>query len=70
MATGDLRPVATAELYDPASGHWAATASMRTTRYMGKATVLPNGSILVTGGADKACCLTETEIYDPGLAAH
>src|SRR5438874_3619000 len=35
--------LASAELYDPASGSWSATASLTTPRFFHTATLLPNG---------------------------
>ncbi len=53
-------PVASAELYDPATGTWTATGTMTTARAGHTATFLPNGKVLVAGGSDAS-----TEIYDP-----
>ena len=56
-----------AELYDPASGTWAATASMGTARIAHTATLLPSGKVLVAGGFNEADCtpLSSAELYDP-----
>jgi hypothetical protein len=54
------------ELYDPATGKWTKTGSLRAARGYHKATLLQSGKVLVTGGefANQAP-LAENELYDP-----
>jgi hypothetical protein len=63
------RLLASAELYDPATGAWTATGDMRNTR-SGSAVLLNDGRVLVAGsetGATWASFATggESELYDP-----
>jgi hypothetical protein len=54
-------PLASAELYDPASGTFTATGSMFTARWDHTATLLPSGKVLIASGF-----FTPTaELYDP-----
>lgn len=53
------QPIASAELYDPATGRWTLTGPMKHARVVPLATLLPNGKVLVVGGAPGA------ELYDP-----
>jgi hypothetical protein len=69
VAGGQARvnvPLASAELYDPASGSWTATGNMVTPRYAGHtATLLPDGKVLVVGGYNNGEILASAELYDP-----
>jgi hypothetical protein len=59
-------PLASAELYDPASGTWTATGSLNTGRVYHTATLLSNGKVLVAGGIDATGHVSLTaELYDP-----
>jgi hypothetical protein len=58
--------IATAELYDPATGAFTPTASMSVARQDHTATRLPDGRVLIAGGYDQSQIgLASAEIYDP-----
>ena len=58
--------LASAELYDPATGQWSATGSLATSRYRHTATLLANGKLLVAGGYNNNNgYLSSAELYDP-----
>ncbi len=61
------RSLASAELYDPATGIWTPTGSMAVIRYSHTATLLKNGMVLVVGGytQDSPELLRSAELYDP-----
>ena len=60
-----------AEIYDPRTGTWTMTGSMRQARARHTATLLPNGRVLVAGGAADGSNaatgnpLASAELYDP-----
>jgi hypothetical protein len=61
-----LTVLASAELYNPATGTWSATGSMSVARWFHTATRLLDGRVLVAGGFDSAFAnLTSAELYDP-----
>ena len=62
---GHFVVVSAANLYDPASGTWTATGSLTTARYVHRATLLPNGKVLVVGGFDENSAIANAELYDP-----
>jgi hypothetical protein len=61
---------ASAELFDPRSGTWRATADMGSIRSLASATLLPDGRVLLAGGSDSSShggWLATAELYDPVL---
>ena len=67
-----LGDVASAELYDPATGSFSPTGSMTTPRKEDTATLLPNGKVLVTGGHGWSFPLSgrfTAELYDPATSS-
>jgi hypothetical protein len=54
-----------AEIFDPATGHWRTTGSMTTARSSHTATLLTDGQVLVAGGDRGNSALSSAEIYDP-----
>jgi len=61
-----LGALASAELYDQATGKWTATGSMTTPRYLHTATLLDDGNVLVAGAEHNDGILASTELYNPG----
>jgi N-acetylneuraminic acid mutarotase len=57
--------LASAELFDPATGNWTTTGSMNTPRRNHIAILLSGGRVLVAGGTNGATILASAEIYDP-----
>ncbi len=62
---------ATAEVYDPASGTFSAVGPMAAPRYLHAASILPDGTVLVAGGAHELppsgqpAAASDAEIFDP-----
>ncbi len=56
---------ASAELFDPASGTFAATGSMSVGRSSHTATLLASGKVLIAGGQSVSGALATAELYDP-----
>ncbi|MGD0861868.1 MAG: kelch repeat-containing protein [Candidatus Limnocylindrales bacterium] len=67
------RSTAAAEIYDPATGTWTPTAPMAHARALHTATLLPDGEVLVAGGATvyqgtRGTVTASAEIFDPASA--
>ncbi len=62
-------PLASADVYDPATGTWEPTESMAVARAYGSATALPDGSVIVAGGVGTTGQLASAEMYDPTSGA-
>jgi hypothetical protein len=58
-------PIASAELYDPSTGLFTATGALATPRAWHTATLLGNGTVLITGGYSTSGLLASAELYDP-----
>jgi N-acetylneuraminic acid mutarotase len=60
-------PLTSAELYDPSTGAWSPTGSMKTGRAFPTATLLANGKVLVAGGviSSSGTLGKSAELYDP-----
>ena len=58
--------VASAELYDPATGLFTATGNLNTARTLHTATLLPNGFVLIAGGVDSnGNVIASAELFNP-----
>ena len=63
-------PLSSAEIYDPVSNAWTITNSLNTARFDHRAALLPNGQVLIAGGATTywpSNDLSSTELYDPSI---
>jgi len=59
-----------AEIYDPATGTFSAVGSMHAARLMHAASILPDGTVLIAGGAHDVregppASVADAEIFDP-----
>jgi hypothetical protein len=58
----------TADIYDPATGTFTATAgNMTSARSRHTTTLLPNGKVLIVGGWNGSSYLNTAEVYDPTI---
>lgn len=66
-ATGCVITYASADVYNPATGTFTPTGNMSSARQYQTATLLPNGKVLIAGGAPCLSCLplSSAELYDP-----
>ena len=58
--------LSSAEIYDPATGVWSPTGSLKNARAGHTATLLPDGRVLVIGGERRE---TTMEVYDPSTGS-
>lgn len=67
---GSTEPLASAELFDPSTGTFTATASLATARSDHSATLLPDGRVLIVGGeTGDGGILDAAELYDPAIGS-
>jgi hypothetical protein len=57
--------LASAELYDPATGRFAPTGAMQQARTFHTATLMEDGRVLIVGGRASNQSLSSAEVYDP-----
>jgi N-acetylneuraminic acid mutarotase len=62
-------PLASAELYNPATGKWTTTGSLHTARWSHTATLLQNGEVVIAGGeilgSKGRMSFASAELYNP-----
>jgi hypothetical protein len=61
--SGGGAPIATADVYDPATKQWHAASAMSLARKRHALTRLPSGQVLVSGGCEASPCVAE--LFDP-----
>jgi len=66
----DLNNLTSAELYDPSTGAFTATGSLNEARFLHTATLLNDGTVLITGGVGPmGQPLASAELYSPATGA-
>jgi hypothetical protein len=59
-------PLNSTEIYDPAGNRFIAGPLMTDARGAARATLLPDGLVLIAGGTDAVGVADTTDLYDPG----
>ncbi|MFE5590314.1 kelch repeat-containing protein [Streptomyces sp. NPDC056549] len=62
-----VRPLGTAEIYDPASGDWSPAGELHEARCGHSATLLSDGRVLVAGGQARRSAHSERSLYSAEL---
>jgi WD40 repeat protein len=62
--------LSTAEIYNPATGKFDATASLPKPRYAAAGALLPGGKVLIAGGSSQDDDLSSAELFDPGTGKY
>jgi hypothetical protein len=61
--------LASAEVFNPATGSFTLTGNLNTARQAHAATLLNNGMVLIAGGSDSSGDLATAELFEPGTLA-
>jgi hypothetical protein len=61
--------IASADIYDPLTGVWTPTGTMRYARELHTGTKLPSGQVLMAGGFSNNAILATAEVYNPATGA-
>ena len=60
-------PLSSTEIYDPSTNQFTIGPSMNDVRGAARATLLPDGTVLIAGGTDASAVLNTTEIYNSAV---